>query len=349
MKIYGLDICPKESSGLCNQIYSLIGGIQHCMYNNISILFINKFLKSINSNRYCNISEIINLNKFNIYLSKYGVFISDINNYNFKIEKAELINETFSKNITEEINNNYYTNNKLHIKKNTYFNINNNDAILQITYSLDNGNFTENYIISKNKLSEDIEYDFKSITFENKLIYEQDEIFIDILRNIPFSETIVKKSLSKNNKLLENKKTDIINTIHLRIEDDMIGHFSEKLKIEKDIIKMKIEKIYIDTIIKYLNKSDLIIVLSYSRENAVLDFLKENNYTYIISNEKEEDREISAIYDLLLGQECNNYYICVWESSFSYSLLFRMDKKVSGIQIYYMDLSKEPEIVSVKY
>ena len=93
----------------------------------------------------------------------------------------------------------------------------------------------------------------------------------------------------------------------------------------------------------------MIIILTYSKNNSVLDFLKENNYTYVISNEKEEDREISAIYDFILGENCNNYFILVLESSFSYSLLYRMDKNIKGIQIYYNNLYKEPDKIFLKY
>ena len=72
-------------------------------------------------------------------------------------------------------------------------------------------------------------------------------------------------------------------------------HFVEKLNVKKEIIKKNIENTYINTIKKYFNKLNLIIILTYSQNNSVLNFLKENNYTYVISNEKEEDREISAI------------------------------------------------------
>jgi len=356
MKIYALDICPTQNNGLCNQIYSIIAGIQYCINNKINIMFIGKFLKSINSNRYCNISEIININKFNRYLSKYNVFICDINNYNFKINKAELINGSIIKDIKEQINNNYYNDNQLYIKNETEFYINNyfkndniNDVTLKINYLLDDGFFTENYPIINNKLNENIEYNFKSLKFESNFVYDQNEMFVDTLRHIPCSDIILNNSLIQNSSLLKNKKTNIINTIHLRIEDDVLEHFSKKLNVKKEIIKKNIENTYINTIKKYLNKLDLIILLTYSQNNSVLDFLKENNYTYVINNEKGEDREISAIYDFLLGENCNNYFILVWESSFSYSLLYRMDKNIKGIQIYYEKLYKEPDSVRVKY
>jgi|LakMenE01Jun11ns_1017448.scaffolds.fasta_scaffold9910819_2 hypothetical protein len=54
MTFIGVDICPKQDSGLCNQLYSIIA---QCLllYNSnknsqlSSVVLIGKFLKSINT------------------------------------------------------------------------------------------------------------------------------------------------------------------------------------------------------------------------------------------------------------------------------------------------------------
>jgi hypothetical protein len=354
MKVYALDICPNEGCGLCNQLYSIVAGIKYCINNKINIIFINKFLKSINTNKYCSISEILNLQKFNQFLTKYGIFICDVNNFQFRISNAEIYNGEIIQDITEDINKNFYTNNCLYIKKNTQFCINNNDnknLRLKITFILDTGFFIENYLIEDGKLIDDINYNFQSLDFTGNFKYQQDELFFDILRNIPFSEIIVNKSLIKNLNLLENKKTNNINTIHLRIEDDVIEFYSKLLNIDKNNFKKFIEDKFINIIDSLMNKTDLIIVLSYSLDNRVLEFLEKNCYNYIINTEKDEDREISAINDLLLGENCNNYYICVWESSYSYTLLCRINKNknVKCLQMYYESPYKDFDYFRLLY
>ena len=60
-----------NNSGLCNQLFSLISAICTCIRDNKNIIVISNFIKSINSNNYCSISEIINIEKINIFLIRY--------------------------------------------------------------------------------------------------------------------------------------------------------------------------------------------------------------------------------------------------------------------------------------
>lgn len=354
MKFYALDICPNKTSGLCNQLYSIAAGIKFCIKNNINIMFINKFLRSINTDNYSNISEIINLDKFNEYLKQYNIFIVDFNNFNLSIEDAELTDNINVKNIKSMIINSYYKKNSFYIKKNSKFyliNSNEKQIYLKIKYNLNNKLFCEKYLIEHNELVKNIDYDFDSLHFEGNFKYTQDELFFNILRNLTFSDTILHNSSIKNNNLLNNKKTNKINTIHLRIEDDVIKHYSNMLNIDPETLKNIVENKYID-IINTFDKSDLIILLSYSKNNKVIDHLKSNGYNYVIDNDKDKDREISAIYDLLLGENCNNHYVCVWESSYSYTLFSRINKKnnvKNAIQIYYENLARPPDSVRLMF
>lgn len=85
--IYFLRIA-NNNSGLCNQIYSLISTIFHCMENNKNTIIISNFLKSIDTNNYSPISEIIDLDKLNNFLKKYNITLIDR-------EKYEVVNEEY--------------------------------------------------------------------------------------------------------------------------------------------------------------------------------------------------------------------------------------------------------------
>jgi hypothetical protein len=355
MEYYALDICPNKTSGLCNQLYSITAGIKYCIQNKINIMFIDKFLKSININRYCLISEIIDIPKFNVYLKKYNVHIIDFNNFNFIIENAELTDGIITKNVKDMIIDSYYQKNNFYIKKNSRFyltNGNNKLIYLNIKYNLDGYYFSEKYLIENNELVSDIKFifNYELMNFEGNFNYKQDEVFFDILRNINFSDIILYNSFVRNKRLFKNKKTEKINAIHLRIEDDAINHYSKYLNMDTTTYKNIIENKYIQVISK-LNKNDLIIILSYSKENNVIDYLKKNGYNFIMDENKVEDREISAIYDLLLGENCNDTYVCVWESSYSYTLYSRINKKhhINAIQIYYENLEINPTKITLLY
>lgn len=383
MKFYGLDICPNNKCGLCNQLYSIVAGVKYCIFNNINIMFINKFLKSINTNNYCNINEIIDIDLLNTFLQNYQVYIVDYNNFNFYIENVLVtsFDNSLSIDITNYINTNFYEKNNFIIPKNVnlFNNLNlaqylKNDSdneniniinlyeeeikYIKIQYKLNNGYFSEKYILINNKLVENINYNFTNINFEGNFRYEQDELFFNILRNINFNTNIINKSKEIYNELILknintniNIDTNIINVIHLRIEEDALEHFYKSLNLEKETYKNMLIQKYINLIKKYLNKNDKILVLTYSINNEVIDFLKENNYNYIINENKETNREISAIIDLLLGEYCNNYYICVWESSFSYTLFSKINKKreIKALQIELNNLNKNEEYVRLKY
>lgn len=279
MSIYFLDICPTNKCGLCNQLYSIIAGIKFCIENQIRTIVIKQFLKSIDSNNYCDISDIIDINKYNNYLKS--------NNINVLL--------------------------------------------------VDNSNFVS---LSDNK----------NPNFQSNFKYQQDKLFFDLLRNIPFSTKLIDNFLTNNSQIL-TLTNNIINTIHLRIEDDVLTHYESRLNMDKELLRIIVENKYINLIKKYFNKDDLIIILTYSLNNSVIDFLNNNGYKYIINEKKSDDREISAIYDLMLGEYCNNYYICIWESSYSYTLFSRINKKnnVKAIQIYYEDLDRREDFVSLIY
>ena len=93
----GVNICPTKTSGLCNQLYRILAAIQFASNNNIPIVCIDKFYKQINSdvlNAYCNISEVINMEKF-----IDGIHVSEISNDNLN-EKNMLSNFFHTQHLT---------------------------------------------------------------------------------------------------------------------------------------------------------------------------------------------------------------------------------------------------------
>jgi hypothetical protein len=70
----------------------------------------------------------------------------------------------------------------------------------------------------------------------------------------------------------------------------------------------------------------------------------------MINDIKSKDREISAIYDSILALNCNNNYLCVWESSFSYFVLTKIDKIINNAhQIQLTNLDDEIQKIVLKY
>ena len=356
MKSYFLDISPQNSCGFCNQIYAILYTCGYAIRNNIQFIFLGKFLKEINTSNYCNISEIINLDEINNFLKNYNIALIDYHNFSFDITEAKYGVGNTSFEITTEMkkriqNKKFFIskNINLHIlfgepsiffKDKFFISVNNKDIKFHIKYTINNITFQEIYEQESGYLKTDICYDFENAVFKPSLKISNDcTLFsIDFLRNIRFNNKIILKAKEYIESIMSKSKTNNINCIHLRLEDDAIQHWSKENNMDSVKFKNIIEDKYIEKIKKHINKTDITIILSNNYDNNVVQFLKDNNYNYILTKKMDDNREIAAIYDLLIGQYCNNVYIFINESSFSYTLLFRIYKrdKLKPIELFYV-------------
>ena len=217
----GVNICPTKTSGLCNQLYRILAAIQFASNNNIPIVCIDKFYKQINSdvlNAYCNISEVINMEKFNeLVFNNYGVVLVDINHFNFKIKKISYGIDELNIDVTNEIVYNFFKNNRLEISKDYNFNylykiiqkISNqnkqskqNNLFLMIILEVNGMNIKIKENIINNTLEDNIIIDFSTIEFIPYGSYDQNQKFVDIMRNIPFADNILNKASDYINKVI---------------------------------------------------------------------------------------------------------------------------------------------------
>jgi hypothetical protein len=356
MKNYFLDISPKQNSGFCNQIYSIIYTCGHCVRNNINFIFIGKFLTQIQSQKFCNISEIIDINTTNNYLKQYNLCLIDYYNFDFKIINAKYGANNMCFDVTQQIKQ-FLTNRVFYIskshdlndlfgnplefyKKKYFIELDKNALQLHITFSINNVNFYGTYDQSCGFLNSDILIDLNNATFKPSLRIQNDqtEFTKGIFRNIAFQPIFLQKANDFILQVREKNKDKKINCIHLRLENDAVEHWANENKISPVDFKKIIEDKYIDEISKNLNKEDATLILSDNYDNGVIQYLRENGYNYIKTPKMNSGREVAAIYDLHIGQYCNNVYILVFDSSFSYTLLYRIfeQAKLKPVEINYI-------------
>jgi hypothetical protein len=342
MKNYFLDISPKQNSGFCNQIYSIIYTCGHCMRNDINFIFIGKFLTKIQSQKFCNISELIDINATNNYLKQYNLCLIDYYNFDFKIVNAKYGANNMCLDVTEQVkqflNNkvfyisnsqdlNAFFGNPIEVCRKKYFiELDKNALQLNITFSINNIIFNGTYEQSGGFLKSDLLIDLNNVTFQPSLRIQNDqtEFTKGIFRNIVFQSIFLQKANEFIIQVREKNKDKKINCIHLRLEDDAVQHWASENNLHPTDFKMIIEDKYIDAITKNLNKEDVTLILSDNYDNRVIQFLRENGYNYINTPKISQEREVAAIYDLHIGQYCDNIYILVYDSSFSYTLLYRI-------------------------
>jgi hypothetical protein len=336
MKFKAIHICPKKDSGLCNQIYSLITGICYCIENKVNILFIKKFYKSINTENYCNISEIIDIDYLNLYLSKYSIFLVDSNNFKFNINNAFIIdaNNNIIFDVTNNIIETYLSDSEFNIPKYSKLlpetNLNYGFDLL-IKYQLNNGFFEERYPIVDNKLIESVNYNFTDLRYDEYSVSgAKHKYFWEILQNIKFLDIFINKANDIKRQICSDNSQKI-NCIHLKLENDCIDHYKNIYNMDKNIIKQTLENMYIEMITNNILETELNIVLTCDLNNNVIKFLQNNNYKFITTPKLFEDRELNAIIDLEIGLLCNHKYIFTFESSFSFTLLKKLSLKNTNI------------------
>ena len=351
-------LTSNSNNSLCNQLYFIAYSITDAISSNKKIFVLDKFYTDVKTQDNCPISFILDLYKTNIFLEKYNIKIIDPCTLTFKIISVQLGNDENVINITDKImnlqNKDLFKNKMFHMSKDlnlldwdnglscsikkVYIEYEISGYIFINDYSVKNGFLTEDIHINTNPkfLKYDIHENYKKI--ENKKI-ENKTIINDLIQNIQFHY----KYLYRAQNIINNTKNtnNIINVIHLRMENDAIDYWSKINNISPALFKQKTEEKYISLIQKYVEPEHLTIILSYETQNNVIYFLKKNSYN-IFMNKKynEQGREINAIQDMCIGEYCNNILIGPTLSSMFSDILYLRLKSKDDIQLITFNMEK---------
>jgi hypothetical protein len=173
--------------------------------------------------------------------------------------------------------------------------------------------------------------------------YADHRMFDIVLRSIRFHPSYVSLAKQFVDQIEPGAR---INALHIRVEDDAIRHWCKSNEMSEDEFRTALAKRYIDIITEHVDKTDVNLILSYSTDNAVLDFMKENGYRYMLT-EKDHSlgREKNAIVDTLVAQACNNVMLANMNfddslgSTFSYFVAKRLLDNVKCVAIDIRDLN----------
>ena len=136
---------------------------------------------------------------------------------------------------------------------------------------------------------------------------------LDLLKNIQFA-------ISPNLELPLQKRYSVV---HLRNEKDAIEWWSRQNKLPRRIFEQELNSKYLRLIHKHIPEDEYVIILTSNTSlNPVVHELQKT-YKHIIVNEgNSTQREVMAIYDLLLAcKYCNSVLICPSGGSTFASLL----------------------------
>lgn len=363
MASFFLNLTPDSGCGFCNQLYSIVGTCCHANERNIKYIFISRYLKQIHGNDYCNISDVLDMEKTNKYLKKYDITLIDGYNFRFNIDSVKYGNKVYNIDITEQIVSKFYKNKVLQINSTVDLNNINGDPYkffknkfcidikghktLYITYSINNITFVQEFETVNGLLKTDLNINYRDLTFIKTLKSYNDgtQIFREHVNNFVFNAEIVNSSIEYIKKNIDVTKT--INTIHLRLEDDAIQHWGRESKFpDLKLYKSILEQNYIHLIKQLITKDSITILLASDYDNEVVKYLKSNNYNFVTTPKMNPHRDISAIIDMHIGQSCNNVCIGVQESTFSYTLFFRSNPMCKNVILYYTNVQHPGSILT---
>jgi hypothetical protein len=153
-----------------------------------------------------------------------------------------------------------------------------------------------------------------------------DNIKKELYQSIRFTPSIVSPALKFVNDLQNRIKKGTINVVHLRIEPDWLDHVAlySIPRVSQETAYHDIAEKYIDLIRRYIQKDELTFILTGSSNNKVIDYLRNNHYTFFLFPKITPYREINAAMDMVIGKQCNNVFIGCGGSSFSDILSHRI-------------------------
>jgi hypothetical protein len=332
--VYSLKIAGISNAGLCNQLNNIVDTILQCS-NNMPIIVLSQFLKNINTKNFAPISSVLNMKESNNFLKKYNIVLLD----GTYIKRFHVISVKYGVSgnmidVTENckpfiVESGMFMANT--IKLQTIFGepCPGQQKKIEVT-------FTTNYIQNQYSVyfEENAGFLKKSINISFQGLYyigtcswtsldkpENEPIIRDIYKNLVFCNSLVERSnkFFRNSNL--NSEKDKIDVIHLRLEYDGIDFWSKQNNMNIELFKEVIVEKYIRLIRENIDKTSKIIILSYDTFNPVSKFLKENGYQfYFCVKDYNNNREESAIIDLINSKACNNVFIGVGGSTFSQTI-----------------------------
>ena len=347
------------SIGFTQQIINLVNSIILAISQGKKIIVVDEILKNPEKEEYVPISIFIDLDKLNGVLSKkYGVRVFDKYLTQVTVKSITYGVKYREKNIFNEIQEHFMVDkNIIQIKTDVDLNKVFGDPMIGVSkyiniyYTISYKNNEEHHRIHQEEyagfLKEDL-YKNYNITKQEYILNEQaiGEIdikkFNDILQNICFGSFLKEHSEHFLEEIhMIDSKIKKMNVIHLRLEDDGITKYSKSTdEAVKETFKAKLVQKYIEMIEQHIDKNEETVLLTYSTENPVIEYLNANGYHYHIkAKDLESGREINAIIDFLIGINCNNVFIGNFNnetlrgSSFSYFLSKQMPYNVKPVFI----------------
>jgi hypothetical protein len=335
---YRLRIAQDAGCGLCNQLYALSGCIDFFCEQELNrkgpiFIAVDQFLQQIGTNDTCPVGDVIDLDAFNDILAPIGVVLIG-RNARLEIVKAMCDLEDITAQIApllleKERGNTLYLSPFFLAGK-----------TVSVQYRIGRGVFTA----TSDDAGLCIAFPDGQFKPSPQLYFGGSHTplrFVHLLSSIPFTAPFVEQRTVKFDQ--------VTTVIHLRLEQDAINSFSQQIAMTGAELKSRLEDTYIAIIRRHVAPNTAVLVLSGDYDNRVVRFLHDEGYKVVTTEPKPwTKRELNAVHDLLAATDTDaKTFIGVYESSYSYTVMFRLFKIKPALNavIFHMKQLNKPEMV----
>jgi hypothetical protein len=337
--------------GLANEWFHIVTNVYRCLETGKKVLILGDFLRNFNTPDFCPLSQIIDLPHLSTFIrNTYDIHVLEHQQAVLGISQIVY----GDKDVTDVIKEQFWDGTALRIPSSVILNDVFGDPMpfqykyLHIKFSI--GDIVLEEVIPEVRDSDYClslmppPYEYNHIYWPSKTNRWFLSMYKNILQNIHYNPNLIAEAHAFIKPHIQTGKR--INVLHLRLEDDGVRHFAGHQCLNPDYYRWLLEEKYIAHIRKYTQPEDINVLLSYSTENRVVDFLQNNGYTYVIRPKNlDQGREVNAILDLIVGTHCTGVLFANFitdnvgflGSTYSFVLYYMLERKV-GVRAIQIDV-----------
>lgn len=307
--LFGTVLYYDANTGLCNQLFALVGKLCYTVERHGGVVFVASFLTQIWEPDTVPFRAVVDVAATNAALKReeFHVRVADYNSYTLHVTRIE-------QNGHDVMPVNSVTDTRAFDMKASAFQ---SASPCSVTFTVDDTTFTyteplpqsNGIVIAPSRAFFGIEY------------HTTTNLFFDLMNCIHFHPDLLTP-------LRHLHCQHDVQVMHLRTEADAIAHWGLKSKLGLPQFKTALENAYIRALQQMGDKRVPLIVLTGDSESRVIQHARQVGYQVVLPPKISTKRELAALGDLCVSALCERatLFIGLADSTFSFLVHVRLSR-----------------------
>jgi hypothetical protein len=301
MRIRGIYI-HDVYTGFCNQWIQFFHGVIRCICDGVDVIVVDDFQTDLYSHTTRPLHEVLDLVTFNRHLSQqYGVVVVSKDQLDIRVRRVLYGTMTSFLDLTAEFVQAFVRDHHLVVPPGAPLNTLRGDPAflrrksLRVAYQI-----TPDLDLERHYAEEHcgIDCHFTDIPYHR---YEHWP------KQIPWMETLLRSCPFHPSFYRDPSPGRTVHVVHARLEPDSVRHWARENHMPEDAFHDLLADKYIQSISRHMDDGGVILVLSYEKDNRVVDHLAKTGRPYLfLEKEKDNGREWNAVRDMAFAETCGN-------------------------------------------